>query len=314
MEKLKWYEVCIHTTHEAQEPVTHVLEEAGVNGVVIEDPLDLIKERDTFFGEIYDLNPDKYPKEGLYIKFYLPSDDEFQQKLDHIKQMIVELETYHHIDLGQHDITLKEIEEEDWANEWKKYYKPVKISDKITIVPTWEQYDPSENELILELDPGMAFGTGTHPTTMQSVQALERYVHKDDTIIDVGCGSGVLSVAACLLGAQHSYAFDIDPVAISSTQSNADINHVSSKVIAKQNDLLHNVDMRADVIISNILAEIIVTFVDDAWKNLKDNGIFITAGIIQRKKEMVIDQLEATGFHILECHELKDWISIVAKK
>lgn len=310
---MKWYEICYHTTQEAQESVTHVLEESGINGVVIEDPLDLKKERDTFFGEIYELNPDRYPKEGLYIKFYLPANEDFEQKLSQIKQTLSHLEDFD-IDLGQNTISLTEIEEEDWATEWKKYYKPVKISNKITVVPTWEQYQPTKEELIIELDPGMAFGTGTHPTTMQSVQALEKYVHKDDIVLDVGCGSGVLSIAACLLGAKHSVALDIDPVAITSTISNADINHVSEKVMARQNNLLNDIDIKADIIVANILAEIIVTFVDDAWGNLKENGIFITAGIIQQKKDMVIDQLKETGFVVLECQELDGWISIVAKK
>src|SRR5699024_12177983 len=133
-----------------------------------------------------------------------------------------------------------------------------------TIAPTWEKYEPkSEDELIIELDPGMAFGTGTHPTTMLSIQALEQYINKKDTIIDVGCGSGVLSIASVLLGASKVYAYDLDDVAVKSTQINMKINKLEDKIIAKQNDLLHNVTVQADIIVSNILAEIIVRFVED---------------------------------------------------
>lgn len=310
---MKWYEICIHTTHEAQEPITERLLEAGIQGVMIEDPLDLVKKKESIFGEFYELDQKKYPSEGIYLIFYLPANEAFEAKLNEIKQSIRQLEDLD-IDLGHHVFLINPIEEKDWANEWKKYYKPVQISDHLTIVPTWEDYQPSDDERVIKLDPGMAFGTGTHPTTIQSVQALEKYVHRDNIVIDIGCGSGILSIAACLLGAKQTHALDIDPVAISSTESNAEINGVSDQVIAKQNHLLHDMDIRADVIVANILAEIIVQCVDDAWRLLKDDGIFITAGIIKQNKAMTIQRLKEAEFTIIECQELNDWVSVVAKK
>jgi len=311
---LKWTEVCIHTSNEAMEPIAHVLDKAGITGLVIEDPLDLVKERPALFGEIYELNPDHYPVEGIYMKIYLPSDRFFTNKLREIKKAIDELESFG-IDLGANKITQSDIHEEEWETAWKKYYKPVKITENITIVPTWEHYEvTSENELIIELDPGMAFGTGTHPTTVLSIQALETYVKHDDLVLDVGCGSGVLSIAAGLLGANHVYAYDLDDIAVTSTTSNVALNNLANKITVQQNDLLNQVHVSADIIVSNILAEIIVTFVQDAWDNLKEDGYFITSGIIQKKKQLIIEELQKIGFKILEINSQDEWISIVAQK
>ncbi len=306
--------MCIHTTNEAVEPISNILHNNGANGIVIEDPLDLVKERDTFFGEVYELNPAEYPEDGIFIKAYLPIDEFLNKIIGVIKDSINELPSYN-IDIGQNNITFSEVSEIDWATAWKRYYKPVKISEKVTIAPTWEKYEPkSEDELIIELDPGMAFGTGTHPTTMLSIQALEQYINKKDTIIDVGCGSGVLSIASVLLGASKVYAYDLDDVAVKSTQINMKINKLEDKIIAKQNDLLHNVTVQADIIVSNILAEIIVRFVEDAWNNLKQGGLFVTSGIIQTKEQDVQLEMEKHGFSILETFHMGEWVCMIARK
>ncbi|MFC2948399.1 50S ribosomal protein L11 methyltransferase [Virgibacillus sediminis] len=311
---MKWSEICIHTTNEAIEPIANILHETGASGLVIEDPLDLEKERDTFFGEVYELNPNEYPDEGVYVKAYLPVNSFLGETVEQIKQNINNLIIYD-IDIGKNDVTLSEINEEEWATAWKKYYKPVKISEKITIIPTWEEYTPTDtDEVIIEMDPGMAFGTGTHPTTVLSIQALEHYIQKGDKVIDVGSGSGVLSVASVLLGAKEVHAFDLDDVAVKSTELNVKLNKLENQVTAKQNNLLNHVNMKVDIIVSNILAEIIVRFVGDAWNNLADGGLFITSGIIQNKKQLVMDQLEQQGFNIIEVNEMEEWISVIAQK
>lgn len=311
---LKWSEICIHTTNEAIEPISNIVHEAGASGVVIEDPQDLVKDRDTFMGEIYELNPEDYPEEGVYVKAYLPVNSFLGETVDEIKQAINNLMVYD-IDLGRNQITISEINEEEWATAWKKYYKPVKISEKITITPTWEEYEPvSSDEIILELDPGMAFGTGTHPTTVLSIQAIEQYLQENDTVIDVGAGSGVLSIASVLLGAKEVYAYDLDDIAVKSTTINAKLNNVDHLIHSKQNNLLDHVTMEADLIVSNILAEIIVRFTDDAFRCLKSGGIFITSGIIQNKRNEVKDKLIQSGFEIIETNQMEDWRSIIARK
>lgn len=310
---MKWSEFCIHTANEAIEPISNILHEAGASGVVIEDPQDLQREQAPL-GEIYELNPDDYPEEGVRVKAYLPVNSFLAETVDEIKTSITNLKTFD-IDLGHNEITMSEINEEDWATAWKKYYKPVKISEKITIIPTWEEYTPvSSDEIIIEMDPGMAFGTGTHPTTVLSIQALEQYLEKDDLVLDVGAGSGILSVASVLLGAKHAHAFDLDDIAVKSTMLNAELNQVQDKVTSKLNNLLEGIEMEADLIVSNILAEIIVQFTDDAYSRVKPGGYFITCGIIAGKKELVRDRLLESGFEIVETNKMEDWISIIARK
>jgi ribosomal protein L11 methyltransferase len=311
---LKWTELCIYTTNEAIEPISNIIHEAGASGIVIEDPQDLLVERDTSYGEIYELNPEDYPEEGVRLKVYLPVNSFLGETVAEIKQAINNLLVYD-IDIGLNKITLSEVNEEDWATAWKKYYKPVKISEKITITPTWEDYKPvSTDELIIELDPGMAFGTGTHPTTVLSIQALERYMKKGNRVLDVGCGSGVLSIASVLLGAEKVFAYDLDDVAVQSARLNTKVNKVNDSVEVKQNNLLDNVTEEPDIIVANILAEIILRFEKDAFHLLKPGGLFITSGIIQTKKQLVEQRLLEIGFELIEINQMEDWISIIAKK
>jgi ribosomal protein L11 methyltransferase len=314
MNFMKWSEISIHTTHEAVEAISNILHEAGAGGVVIEDPYDLIKERDASFGEVYELNPDDYPEEGVIIKAYLPVNSFLGETVEEIKQAINNLLLYD-IDIGKNKITISEVNEEEWATAWKKYYNPVKISKKFTIVPTWETYEPvSSDELIIELDPGMAFGTGTHPTTVMCIQALEKYVKPGDTVIDVGTGSGILSIAAAMLGAKSVRALDLDPVAVDSARLNVKLNKVQHIVTVSQNNLLDRIEEQANVIVANILAEIILRFVDDAYRLLEKNGYFITSGIIQAKKQEVKEGLIKAGFAIEETLVMEDWIAFIARK
>jgi ribosomal protein L11 methyltransferase len=311
---VKWSEIMIHTANEAIEPISNILHEAGASGVVIEDPFDLVKEREDQFGEIYQLNPDDYPEEGVIIKAYLVVNSFLGETVEEIKQAINNL-TLFNIDIGQNNVTISEVNEEEWATAWKKYYNPVKISEKFTIVPTWEQYEPvNSDELIIELDPGMAFGTGTHPTTVMCIQALERTVQSGDNVIDVGTGSGVLSIAAALLGAGKVTALDLDEVAVQSAKLNIKLNKVHPIVSVSKNDLLNGVDAQADVVVSNILAEVIIRFTDDVAKIVKKDGYFISSGIIQQKKNQVKEAIIASGFTIEETLVMEDWVAFIAKR
>jgi ribosomal protein L11 methyltransferase len=311
---MKWSEISIHTTEEAVEPISNILHEAGAGGVVIEDPYDLIKEREDQYGEIYQLDPEDYPDEGVIIKAYLPVNSFLGETVEGIKERINNLLLYD-IDLGRNHITISEVNEEEWATAWKKYYRPVKVSKKFTIVPTWELYEPAHtDELIIELDPGMAFGTGTHPTTVLCIQALEKKVQKGNIVIDVGTGSGVLSIASALLGADKVIALDLDPVAVDIARLNVKLNKVQHLVQVKQNNLLDDIDVKANVIVANILAEVILRFVRDAHERLENGGYFITSGIIQNKKHEVEQALIEAGFTIEETMTMEDWVAFIAKK
>lgn len=311
---MKWSEISIHTTNEAVEPISNILHEAGASGVVIEDPYELVKERKDQFGEIYQLNPLDYPEDGVIVKAYLPENSFLAETVDEIKEEINNLLLYN-IDIGKNDIKISEVNEEEWATAWKKYYHPVKISERFTIVPTWEEYTPvSSDELIIELDPGMAFGTGTHPTTVMCIQALERTVTKGDKIIDVGTGSGVLSIAAAMLGAEKVIALDLDEVAVNSARQNIELNKVQHVVDVAQNNLLDGVNGKADIVVANILAEVILRFTDDVASVVKDGGFFIASGIIQQKKQEVKDAMIKAGFHIEETIQMEDWVAIIGKR
>ncbi|WP_026676357.1 50S ribosomal protein L11 methyltransferase [Fictibacillus gelatini] len=310
---MKWSEISIHTTQEAVEPVSNILHEAGASGVVIEDPQDLVKDRESVFGEIYQLDPNDYPEEGVIVKAYLPVTSFLGETVEEIKASINNLVLYD-IDLGFNKVTISEVNEEEWATAWKKYYKPVKISEKITITPTWEDYTPvSSDEVIIELDPGMAFGTGTHPTTVMCLQAIEKYIKNGDTVIDVGTGSGVLSIAAANLGASKVKAYDLDEVAVNSARLNVKLNKAQDRVEVGQNNLLNNIDGPVDMIVGNLLAEIILRFVQDAARVLKKGGLFITSGIIQGKKHEVREELINSGFSIVETLEMEDWVAFIAR-
>ncbi|HLQ83428.1 MAG TPA: 50S ribosomal protein L11 methyltransferase [Pseudogracilibacillus sp.] len=310
---MKWNEILIHTNQAAEELITHILNENGSNGVIIEDPLDLEAERPTRFGEIYDIDTSKYPKEGIYLKGYLIDNEEFDEKLATIKKEINELAQFQ-IPVEEITYTISSVDEEDWSTSWKKYYKPTKISDKFLVVPNWEEdYTLGEDELKLVLDPGMAFGTGTHPTTILSVRGLEQVVQKDDEVIDVGCGSGVLSIAAVLLGAKSVAAYDLDEVAVNSTNINKAFNNIDTEIIAKQNNLLKGVTKQADVIVANILAEIIVDLIDDAQAIIKPNGYLVLSGIIDKKADLVKNKLEQHNFKIIKEEIMEHWVMLIAQ-
>ena len=311
---MKWSELSIHTTHEAVEAVSNILHEAGASGVVIEDSEEFAREREDRFGEIYALNPNDFPTEGVILKAYLPVTSFLGETVEEVKLAINNLINYD-INIGENVVKISEVNEEEWATAWKKYYHPVKISERFTIVPTWETYEPvSTDELIIELDPGMAFGTGTHPTTVMCLQALEKTVKPGDYVTDIGTGSGVLAIGAALLGAKHVHALDLDEVAVRSAKINVKLNKVQKTTDVVHGNLLDTVKEPSDVVVANILAEIIMSFTQDAFKVVKEGGLYITSGIIGAKKDDVKQSLEAAGFTIEEVMMMEDWVTIISKK
>ncbi len=311
---MKWSELSIHTTNEAIESVSNILHEAGASGVVIEDSEDLLKEREDQFGEIWSLSPDDFPKDGVILKAYLPVNSFLGETVEAIKLAVNNLVTFD-INIGANVVTISEVNEEEWATAWKKYYHPVKISQRFTIVPTWETYNPvSSDELIIELDPGMAFGTGTHPTTVMSLQALEKTVKAGERVIDIGTGSGVLAIGAALLGAREVHALDLDDIAVKAAGINVKLNKVQDRVTVAGGNLVDTIDEPGDVVVANILAEIIMSFTDDAFKVVKPGGIYITSGIISAKKNDVKEALEGSGFVIEDIMMMEDWVTIISKK
>ena len=311
---MKWSEIAIHTTHEATEAVANIFHEAGASGVIIEDSVEPDKIRENVYGEIYELDKNLFPADGVIVKAYLPVNSFLIETMKEIELSIAALPSFG-IDLGRNEMKINEVDDEDWATAWKQYYHPVKISGRFTIVPTWEEYSPVDSdELIIELDPGMAFGTGTHPTTVMCIQALEKYVAPGDVVLDVGTGSGVLSIAAAMLKAKAVQGLDLDDVAVTAARENIALNHVEDIVTITHGNLLDAIDVKPNVIIANILADVIVSFSADAYDVLPVDGLFITSGIIGDKRDFVKDDLVSKGFEIVESVLMEDWVALIARK
>lgn len=311
---LKWVEICIHTSQQAVDPVSNILHEVGSSGVVIEDPEVLTRDYTDRFGEIYELNPKDYPEVGVYVKAYLPETSFLPETVEQIKESIGHLAEYE-IDTRPNLVTVGEVSEEDWATSWKKYYKPVRITDTLVITPTWEEVpDLKDQDIVIELDPGMAFGTGTHPTTVLCLKALEGLIAPGDDVLDVGTGSGVLSIAAAKWGATKVLALDLDEVAVKSAESNIKLNNADDIVKVKQNDLVQSIYGPFQVIVANILAEIVVKLIEDAVRLLVLDGHLVLSGIIQKKQGMVEEALANSHLTIIDVKQEDDWVAIIAQK
>ncbi|WP_088809012.1 MULTISPECIES: 50S ribosomal protein L11 methyltransferase [Listeria] len=310
---MEWSEVEIHTLNEAVEAVANQLTEYGASGVSITDASDFHREREDKFGEIYALSAADYPDNGVVIKAYFLKTDEFIAQLPDMEQAIRDLKQFD-IPLGELSFHVNDVDDDDWATAWKKYYHPVQITEKVTVSPTWENYVGSQDEIVIELDPGMAFGTGTHPTTQLCMRALETYLQEDDTVIDVGTGSGVLSILCAKLGAKEVLAMDLDEVAVRAAQENINQNQVDAIVTLKQNNLLEGLNERVDLIVANILAEVILLFPEDVYQTLKPGGTFIASGIIAEKAEVVREAIVNAGMTIVQTETQGDWVAIIAKR
>ena len=307
-----WVEVRVITISEALEPIAGIFYGLDCKGVAIEDPNDILgREQGPLTWDFADINVLEHRGEAAVVKGYFSEEDNVEEIVTYIEEKVNEIKELG-INVGEGKVESEVKYEKDWADTWKQYYKPVLVGERIVVKPIWEEYEPKGNELVVELDPGMAFGTGTHETTRMCIQELERYVNEDATVFDVGCGSGILTIAAAKLGAKLSVGVDLDPVAVESSKENVTYNKLNNIEILEGN-LVEVIDGKADVVVANILAEIICILTDDVKRVLKDNGIFITSGIIHDRVEMVCEKLEATGFEVIEKNRDGEWNCIVAK-
>lgn len=309
---MDWTEISITANHEAMDSVTQILEQHGSNGVVIEDSSDLNGEFGDRFGEIYELDPNDYPDQGVRVKAYFNELEYNTQLEETLKSEVSQLQTLNH---SLYHYETQTIQEVDWANEWKNYFHPFKASERFTIIPSWEEYDRKDDqELCIELDPGMAFGTGDHPTTSMCLKAIERYVSPHHSVIDVGTGSGILSIASYLLGVKKIKAIDVDDMAVQVAEENFEKNHCLQAIETEASNLLTNEDGRYDIIIANILAHIIDEMIEDAYNTLNEEGYFITSGIITEKEEDIVNHMKRVGFSIISTTHDNGWVCIVGQK
>ncbi len=307
-----WIEVTVLTSSEATEAVSGFLYNCDVEGVSIEDVADVeFKKENLGFADF--INESVLTiEEGAMVKGYFKDSENFMNTLNYIKESVDKLGEFG-FDKGEGIVTYHKVNEDDWANNWKQYYKPTKVGEHIVVKPTWEDYEEKPGEVVVELDPGMAFGTGTHETTRMCIKALEKKVKKDTTVFDIGTGSGILSIAAAKLGAKHVVGVDLDPVAVESAKKNLEFNKVNNIEIL-YGDLMEVVEGKANIVVANILADIIMFLSEGVAAFIEDEGYFIASGILNTQRDKVTDKLKALDFKVEEVMEDGEWICIIAKK
>lgn len=309
---MNWTEISIIANHEATPIITNILEDFGSNGVVIEDSHDLNHDFEDKYGELYALNANDYPKQGVRLKAYF---NELKYTETFRKALLNEISQVESLDNSSFNYEEQMLQEQDWENEWKNYFHPFRASKQFTIVPSWETYQKEDDsELCIELDPGMAFGTGDHPTTSMCLKAIETYVEPSDSVIDVGTGSGILSIAAHLLGVKRIKALDVDEMAVKVAKENFMKNNCDKAIEAVPGNLLTEETEKFDVVVANILAHIIEEMIEDAYNVLNKDGYFITSGIIEEKHEPIVNHMKRIGFEIVSINHDNSWVCIVGQK
>jgi len=291
----------------AQKEISDLLYEFGIQGLKIEEPmkrnaLDFYKDEKFFLAQDYAISayfPNNFYAERKKNMFI----EQFEEKFGEREDLIYTIDFY-------------ELDDEDYQNAWKKYLFPEKVSEKFVVKPTWREYEADEDEMIIELDPGRAFGTGSHPTTSLAMRLLEKNLTEEKTVIDVGTGSGILMIAAEKLGASEIWGVDIDEMAVEVTHENLELNSVdSNKTKVFKGNLLDVVtDKKFDVVVANILADVILLLLDDMKKVLADDGIMVLSGIIEDKQDDVVNKLTELGYKVVEILQDKEWVGITASK
>ena len=310
----EWLEVSVKVNHAAVEATAEILREAGArNGVVINDPRLWEEVRSQCSWELCDPLPDNVDLEIVTVSAYYPEDEELAGRLQRIDQELALVETR----IGKFrfwPVLFRKVSEKDWANEWKQYFHVTRVGKHLVIRPSWEEYEEQSDDVVLELDPGMAFGTGTHPTTCLCLEAMEDLIFPEATVFDVGCGSGILSMAAAKLGAAQIKAVDIDGVAVRTARQNVAKMGLSDRIEVRQGDLLHGTKGRADLIVANILADVILMLLPDIPPKLKDGGVFFASGIIEAYREDVTQAAARVGLRVTKVTQIEDWVGLTIRK
>ena len=294
-----WTQIKVSCKTEALDDVCAVMSMVD-SGLQIDDPNDIDKI-DTIYGELIGEELISADRSICSVSVYVPEERCPSEQALFIRQRLEFLGI-------EYKITLSGMDEEDWADSWKQYYKPLRIGEKLMIVPTWEKYDPKPNDIVILMDPGMAFGAGTHETTKLCASMLEMHLQKGTRVLDVGTGSGILAICASKLGASSVFAYDVDPVAVRVAKENVEANHCKN-IVCGQSDLLKSVDTseKYDFICANIVADIIVRMAPDVKKYMKEGGLLAVSGIIADQTDRVKAALEEGGLVLCRTYKDNDW-------
>lgn len=309
---MKWCEISIQTSHEAVELIAEIFRDLGASGVVIEDP-ELVNDYITSGKWDYTDIPIAKETEVVVEKAYLPVNGELEGRIQTLQQEIKALES-RGVNTAPAVLTTAELQDEDWSDTWKQYFHTEKPGERVVIKPTWEEYEPKDDEVVIELDPGAAFGTGTHATTSMCIRQLEKLVKPGMTVFDVGTGSGILSIISAKLGAKNIQAVDYDDSVLKIVEENLEQNNVQDIISVAQSDLMQNVHGKAELVIANIIADIIIRLFDQLDEHLEQGGTLLTSGIIEDRIEDVLAAAEAHGYGVVERLENKGWACITFKR
>ncbi len=321
---MNWIEITIITTSAGIESVCGNLYQLGITGLQIEDEQDFkdFLENNHQFWDYVDDDLIKEKEKQTCIKAYVSDNASGNEMLLSIKQAMETLKKYDtNGEYGELSISLGNLSEEDWANNWKKYFHPMNVGNKILIKPEWEELTSPTDRLVFNINPGMTFGTGSHYTTQLCIEELENYIDDTKTVLDLGCGSGILSIISLMLSAKSALAVDIDPNCIDIAYKNAERNGVctdnyeviSGNILDDENICNYISKNKYDVVLANIVADVIIASLPLVKKCINDDGIFITSGIIEDRINDVQSALTESGFEIIRTNQRKDWAAIVAK-
>ncbi len=309
---MEWIELIVHTTTEGSDAVSEALMAAGANGTMVEDRADIPDpDKPNGYWEIIDRDLKSSMPEDVLVHAWLEPDDRLSDRLSMIRSS---LDAMRSPAFGSLTLEQAQVRDEDWLETWKQYFKPFRAGEHLVIKPTWESYTPQDGDRVIEIDPGMAFGSGKHETTAMCLEFLEETLRGGEEVIDVGTGSGILAIGAALLGASHVLAIDIDPDAVRVARENIAHNGMADRITAVRGDLLKNQSAVCDVCVANIIADIICAFAAPLRSRIAAGGVFIASGIIKEREEEVVRSVTEAGYTILEIRRRGEWTALKCRR
>ena len=319
---MKYIQIDIKTSREGIEPLLAALLEVGITDAVVEDPADiddLLDKKNEYDWDYVDESVLALRARQPQVTAYVSDDEQGRGKAENLRHAADSLKSAasaglygDNADFGPLSVEMSVCDDSGWKDKWKEYFKPAKVGKTIVVKPTWEEYEAKPGEKVLEIDPGMAFGTGTHETTSLCIKMMEDYMKPGDKVLDVGCGSGILSIAGALLGAEKVLGIEIDPEAVEIASENIALNHVEDIASARYGDLTKGVDFKADIVVANLMADLVIMLSRDAANHMLPGGVYISSGILDEKVVPVVDAMRGLGFRILEVRQDGMWCAVAA--